>query len=420
MASRPPTLIKHHTNLPRATLSFISSDAQPSSSKISVASATSVEKEKKTVHFASEDEEVSVDQSTVYSQPTTSDDQTLMPSDNLYSGDTFLSLSQETLTDYTSPDGGTTIQSQPSYGSSTFIELDSQDETRTESDHSHTDADSFASSEVFSPSSSSSQPTIPREWKDVTEIVKDIEELEESEYVTRGDSSFLSCTQRTDSDSEDSEWVEQARQNFILNTIRWLKLHNLERPRSVSDDSESTLSKREVANTVMIGKDGKAKSEFCQKMIDKCKNAQDRQATVSQDDTRTVGQKYEKSDQKVLEHYGLSSAILDRLKMNNFQHKMAKKIEDLDQDIERSQQFVFGNQKIEEEIHRQKFLAHATACILRENTDDRIVDHLIRMQPEKWFADLIQDLPHAAANSREILHQYKQQLEGRRHTDRIL
>ena len=57
-----------------------------------------------------------------------------------------------------------------SYGSSTFVELESEDETKTESEFSYNTESNISSSEVFSSKGSS---VTYREWKDVTEIVKE-------------------------------------------------------------------------------------------------------------------------------------------------------------------------------------------------------------------------------------------------------
>lgn len=74
------------------------------------------------------------------------------------------------VTENTAADVVSTIQTETSYNSNTFILLESEDETKTESDYSYTE--SYASSSVFSPSLSTESST-QREWKDITEIVKE-------------------------------------------------------------------------------------------------------------------------------------------------------------------------------------------------------------------------------------------------------
>ena len=76
----------------------------------------------------------------------------------------------ETISCTTSLDATTTDATPVSYGSSTFME-ESDDDTDTEADISHTDrSDSVSTSQVFSSQTASDTY---REWKDVTEIVKE-------------------------------------------------------------------------------------------------------------------------------------------------------------------------------------------------------------------------------------------------------
>uniref|UniRef100_A0A2C9KW90 Uncharacterized protein n=1 Tax=Biomphalaria glabrata TaxID=6526 RepID=A0A2C9KW90_BIOGL len=413
MQNQSSTLKRQLTNRPVSTLSIITSNDVVQNDSLQTVSKISTEKEKKSVHFASDHEEVSDRYaSSSYSQQSSTEEQTLLQSEHLYSGDTFVSLSlnEETATEATSGDAPTTLQTYPSYGSSTFISLDSSYESKTQSDSSFTDTNSFASSSVFSSSTSTSQDNSSHNTGiGRTEIVKDIEDLEESEFFSKTD--LTSFDEITDSEFDDSDLAEKNRQKFIETTIAHLGLQKLGSPRSHESDNEFELELRSTQKA-LLGTEAKAHSLFCKQMIQLCNKVEKTQSKVS-----TFQERYQHKPSEagchILEHYGLNSAIVDRLKLANFLNQLVKKMKDLDRDIEKSKAYIQAHQNVDEEIERKRFLSQATSHLKRQNIEERITEHTMRMQPALWFADLVQGLPHSTADTRQILDLYRDQVQDR-------
>ncbi|XP_059174742.1 uncharacterized protein LOC131954913 [Physella acuta] len=340
-----------------------------------------------------------------------SDGVTLAQSENVYSGDTFISesLSKKTLadaTENTTADVVSTIQTETSYNSNTFILLESEDETKTESDYSYTE--SYASSSVFSPSLSSESST-SREWRDITEIVKDIEELGESEQVKRPD---LHHSEETDCETENSETLELARQNFLNNIIRRLKLRDLQSPRSLALDAQSDLEDQSF-RAPLSGTPNFAESKFCEQMIQRCKTPKLKVAETPKPVDNLYAKALENTKGQVLEHYGLNSAIVERLRLENLMLTMNKKIKDLDGENKQSKSYIKHNQSVYEEMEQQKFISLMTAHVQAQRIEDQIQDHLIKTHPIRWFGDLIKDLPNIDSSSSQILLHYQKQVEKR-------
>ncbi|GFN99748.1 hypothetical protein PoB_002625400 [Plakobranchus ocellatus] len=410
MAVRGSSIIRHSLDQPKATLSYLCPDEQPEN----VNKAESWKKDQqetvkteKSVHFATEYESVSEAESTPDSLKTSRDVYTMLPSENLYSGDTFFSETQTAVA--ADSTDATSNPTEPSY-TNTFIALESEDETRTASDISHTE--SFASSTVFSQadsdgsSSSSGSGSAHREWKDVTDIVKDINELEESEFVTKQESVFSSDNdeQATDvTESDDEEMAAIQRDHFLLSTIRRLRLQDVLSPRSLTTDvhtythSDSDLMEKK--------KTSPEESAFCNQMIKFCKKPKANQ----RQDTEV-----NKPKQPVLESYGLSSSLVDRLHLQNLQQRLAKKAAEIEMSTQESLQVIQERQNVETEILRQKFISQVMAQVQNENTEERIQAHLIKMHPVKHFAEFVNGLPKMDENSREILYKYKRRLEAQR------
>ncbi|GFS21713.1 hypothetical protein ElyMa_005090400 [Elysia marginata] len=224
MALRRSSVLRQSLDQPKNTLSYLDPDETQETNLEKNGSSIKIPqkfqetaKTEKSVHFATEYESLSEAESTPDSLKTSRDVHTLLPSEHLYSGDTFISETQylysgDTFFSETAQaTGDSTDPTDPSYATNTFVALESDDETKTASDISHTE--SFASSTVFSQAdspgqSSSESGTTHREWKDVTDIVKDIDELEESEFVTRHQSFFSE-------DDEKAEDIEKSTQESL-------------------------------------------------------------------------------------------------------------------------------------------------------------------------------------------------------------
>ncbi|KAK3766458.1 hypothetical protein RRG08_055677 [Elysia crispata] len=412
MARRGSSVIRHSLDQPKTTLSYLEPEETSETNFVKNGNKTKVSvtfqetaKTEKSVHFATEYESVSdAESSTPDSLKTSRDVHTSLPSEHLYSGDTFVSETQylysgDTFFSETAA-ADSTDPTEASYATNTFIALESEDETRTASDISH--SESLASSTVFSRAESSSissdgSGTTHREWKDVTDIVKDIDELEESEFVTKRESFFSDEDEATDvTESEDEEMAAIQREHFLLSTIRRLRLRDVLSPRSLTQDvhtfTEKKVSEEEAA--------------FCQQMIKNCRR-------VKTDVKPASGHRESvKHQPTVLEHYGLSSAIVDRLKVKNLQLKLSKKAQDIEKSTRESLKFIEENQDVEAERTKQKFISQMLAQAQNENTAERIQAHLIKMHPVKCFADFVNGLPKLDENSREILYKYMRRLEA--------
>ncbi|RUS87602.1 hypothetical protein EGW08_004647 [Elysia chlorotica] len=415
MARRGSSVIRNSLDQPRNTLSYLDSEDINESNLVKNGNTfQETVKTEKSVHFATEYESVSEAESTPDSLKTSEDVHTLLPSEHLYS-DTFISETQHLYSgntffsetndaDSTDP---TSNPTEPSYATNTFVALESEDETRTASDISHTD--SLASSTVFSQAESSKRSsedsgTTHREWKDVTDIVKDIDELEESEFVTKHKSFFPDEDEATDiTESEDEEMAAIQRDHFLLSTIRRLRLRDVLSPRSLTQDIHAETQSESIR--VQKKKVSEEETAFCQQMIKNCRK-------IKTDVKPATDHRALKPKGQVLEYYGLNSAIVDRLKVQNLQQKLSKKAEDIEKSTQESLQFIKENQHVEAELARQKFISQMLAQVQNENTSERIQAHLIKMHPVKWFADFLNGLPKLDENSREILYKYKRRLEA--------
>ncbi|XP_005097529.1 uncharacterized protein LOC101853933 [Aplysia californica] len=401
---------KQVSDQPANTLLFVDNDDRFAKS---VTETIREKKTEKSVHFANEDDMVSSSEvSAADSLQTSRELISWIPSEHLYSEDTFIPETHgETSTAHSGPAASDpTAPSAVSYGSSTFIELESEDETKTESEYSSY-TESISSSDVFSSRSGSATY---REWKDVTEIVKDIEELEESEFVTQADVNYFARAQDDDTDftdSMDEEMMEQARQDFLLATMRRLRLGSVYSPRSLALDSTSTTHRSGAKATV--GENNKDQMSFCQKMIQRCKAETESKPTSASTRTTELHTKAESAKHQVLEHYGVSSALVDRLRVDNLCQRLDKKAKTLDEEAEKSVRFVKDHQDVEAEMAKQKFISQIQARVQNEKTEERIQAHLIRMHPVKWFSDFVIGLPGWDEDSREILYKYKRQVEKR-------
>lgn len=410
MALRRSSVLRHSLDQPQNTLSYLDPD-EPTFEKNGVGSKLPAKAEK-SVHFATEYESVSETDSTPDSLKTSGDVHTLLPSEHLYSGDTFISETQhlysgDTFVSDTGP-ADSTDPTELSYATNTFVALDSDDETRTASDISHTE--SFASSTVFSQADSTiggssvqSDATTGREWKDVTDIVKDIDELEESEFVTRHESFFSEDDEATSvTQSEDEEMVAIQRDHFILSAIRRLRLRDILSPRSLTQDTHSPTSS--LAGRLQT-KTTPEEAAFCKQMIKNCRKVKQ---AAAPDEAQTGRLK----QPLPLEHYGLSSALVDRLRVENLQQSLDKKARDIEKSTQESLKFIEEHQDVEAERAKQKFISEMMARVQNENTEERIQAHLIKNHPVKHFAEFLNGLPKMDENSREILYKYKRRLEA--------
>ncbi|KAH9489594.1 hypothetical protein Btru_036452 [Bulinus truncatus] len=400
-------VIRKYTNPPVSTLTLVASETQSIDTHHTI-SKISTEKEKKSVHFATDYEEVDDDATTWHSQHSSSNEDTLIPSEHHYSEDTFVSLSlnEETATEATSGDVASALHTDPSYGSSTFIPLDSSSESKTESDSSVSNTNSFASSSVFSYSSSStSQDTQLKDGKTRTEIVKSIEDLEESEYYSRTDLPSFDDSLTLGSDLEDSDVLQK---KFIESAIQQLKVLKM----SVSLECEDKAYTEGRSDNAALGLDAKTRSQFCKDMVQLCIKFQKNQLNLPQSG-ENLNRIHTKTSHLKLEHYGLSSTFLDKLKLANLQTHLEKKMQDIDRDIEKSEMYIEDHQDIEDDIERDHFISRATSLLKKQNMEERIQEHKMKMQPELWFADLVRGLPRPDEETQNILDKYRQQVEDR-------
>uniref|UniRef100_A0A0B6ZZA2 Uncharacterized protein n=1 Tax=Arion vulgaris TaxID=1028688 RepID=A0A0B6ZZA2_9EUPU len=363
---------------------------------------TSTNKERKTeksVRFASDNESLSYDESDAdlsHSLTENGNIVSCIPSEFLYD-DTFTS---ESLKESSSDACGSKIQTDPSYGTNTFVDVASEEETRTLSEYSYTD--SFVSSGVFSNNSESEETTF-REWGHGTEIVRDIEDLKESEFVNRLQ---LKVNQEAETDvaeSEVEEGVEILQQNFLQSTIRKLKLKDLQSPKSLDQDFQ--LHRYHGNPPGVRGSGGQEETTFCKRMIVSCQRTQ---ASVPEVLCQDQQLKHHH-----LEYYGLSSDIVNKLKNSNFQQWFKKKMASIDNDVEESLEYIRNNQRLKDTLQEQQFINQMKAFVLKENMDDCIQAHLIKMHPIKWFSDFISELPKFDEDTREVLYKYKKLVENR-------
>jgi len=386
------------------TLKFIENDDPDPQLTLTITDNTKEKKKEKSVHFDLGDlssTEVSV------SETVTADSDgpaiSWLPSEHLYSQDTFIS---ETQTERPS-------STPHSYGTSTFID-ESADETRTASDLSLTD-ESLSSTDVFSHSSATG------EWGELTEIVKDIEDLEESEFVTLAEDPSLRDSQAdyTDfSDSMEEELAEEAKQNFLFATLRLLKQKSKSSIKPSSFErapillpKDSLYRKQNLKNKL-----SRQESSFYKAMIKRC---QDNAARPSPPAPSTQATTPHTRTQSALplEHWGLNPNILTRLRVENLTARLAKKAQDLDKETQASLKYIEDQKQKEGEIELKNFVSKSISHIQHHNTNDRIQSHLIRTDPVTVFGELVAGLPPPDTNMRDVLYIYKKQIEQRQEED---
>ncbi|XP_041374213.1 clumping factor A-like [Gigantopelta aegis] len=115
-----------------------------------------------------------------------------------------------------------------------------------------------------------------------------------------------------------------------------------------------------------------------------------------------------------LETYGLNPAILERLKLANIMEHMKKLSQMEIHDVLKCKKCRKQQQIIDEAKHRRRFLEHYSRRLQSENMDEKVQQHLIKMNSVNLIGQIVAERPHRDLNSYDLLEEYERQILRRK------
>ncbi|XP_067686229.1 uncharacterized protein [Haliotis asinina] len=192
----------------------------------------------------------------------------------------------------------------------------------------------------------------------------------------------------------------EASENFISTLLGRLKVSKM-----VSSNSRPQYVKK-------VSKSHDEK-KFCQQAINQLKQSH---KTGETGILQTGRDQMETSCSQPLESYGLASAVVDRLKLENLIQKMKKLSTQEIHDIHKCRPCRNQQQRLVETEAKQHFLNYHHHRLQTRSMDARIDSHLTRMTSINLIGEVVQSLPHPGTSAEDLLYLYKQQIHRRMDT----